>query len=37
MNLAIDAVHLNFSPSSLMVLNVVLGLVLFGVALDLKL
>lgn len=32
----IDQVHLDFSPSSLLVLNVVLGLVMFGVALDLQ-
>lgn len=33
----IDAVRLNFNPQSLAVLNVILGLVMFGVALDLKL
>ncbi|MFT7522032.1 MAG: BASS family bile acid:Na+ symporter, partial [Kiritimatiellia bacterium] len=32
----IDEVHLAFNPATLQVLNVVLGLVLFGVALDLK-
>ncbi|MCB9640504.1 MAG: bile acid:sodium symporter family protein [Myxococcales bacterium] len=32
----LDQIHLNFNPQSLMVLNVVLGLVMFGVALDLK-
>lgn len=32
----VDSIHLNFSPTSLMILNVVLGLVMFGVALDLK-
>ncbi len=32
----IDQVQLNFSPSSLWVLNVILGLVMFGVALDLE-
>ena len=32
----IDQVHLNFNPTSLGVLNVVLGLVMFGVALELK-
>lgn len=33
----IDAVRLNFNPQSLAILNVILGLVMFGVALDLKL
>jgi BASS family bile acid:Na+ symporter len=32
----IDQVHLNFNPATLGVLNVVLGLVMFGVALELK-
>jgi BASS family bile acid:Na+ symporter len=32
----IDQVHLHFSPASLGLLNVVLGLVMFGVALELK-
>jgi len=32
----IDAVRLNFSPGSLVVLNLVLALVMFGVALDMK-
>jgi BASS family bile acid:Na+ symporter len=32
----IDQVHLHFSPASLGMLNVVLGLVMFGVALELK-
>ena len=32
----IDQVHLNFNPASLGALNVVLGLVMFGVALELK-
>jgi BASS family bile acid:Na+ symporter len=32
----IDQVHLHFSPASLGILNVVLGLVMFGVALELK-
>lgn len=32
----LDDVMLNFSPSSLLVLNVILGIVMFGVALDLK-
>jgi BASS family bile acid:Na+ symporter len=34
---AIDAVHLNFNPQALFALNLVLALVMFGVALDLKL
>lgn len=33
---AIDQVQLNFDPATLMTLNIVLGLVMFGVALDLK-
>lgn len=33
---AIDAVRLNFNPQSLWALNVVIGLVMFGVALELK-
>ncbi len=33
---AIDQVHLNFNPQSLWALNVIIGLVMFGVALDLK-
>ncbi len=33
---AVDAVRLNFDASGLMVLNVILGLVMFGIALDLK-
>jgi BASS family bile acid:Na+ symporter len=32
----IDAVRLNFNPQSLVALNVILALVLFGVALDMK-
>ncbi len=32
-----DAVRLNFSPESLIALNIVLALVMFGVALDMKL
>ncbi len=32
----IDLVHLNFSPQSLMLLNIVLGLVMFGVSLELR-
>lgn len=34
--MTVDDVRLAFNPTSLMVLNLVLGLVLFGVALDLK-
>ena len=33
----IDAIRLNFSPESLVALNVILALVMFGVALDMKL
>jgi bile acid:Na+ symporter, BASS family len=33
----IDAVRLNFNPQSLALLNAILGLVMFGVALDLRL
>lgn len=33
----IDAVQLQFDPSSLILLNVILGLIMFGIALDLKL
>ena len=33
----IDQAHLNFSPQSLFLLNVILGIILFGIALDLKL
>ncbi|MCB2227017.1 MAG: bile acid:sodium symporter family protein [Desulfarculaceae bacterium] len=33
---AIDAVRLNFNPSGLFVLNAVIGLMMFGIALDLK-
>jgi BASS family bile acid:Na+ symporter len=32
----IDTLQLNFSPSTLTALNVILGLIMFGVALDLK-
>jgi len=32
----IDAVRLNFSPATLHLLNAILGIVMFGVALDLK-
>jgi bile acid:Na+ symporter, BASS family len=33
---SIDQIKLNFNPGDLLVLNVILGLVMFGVALDLK-
>ncbi|MCF8034842.1 MAG: bile acid:sodium symporter family protein [Desulfarculaceae bacterium] len=33
---AIDAVRLNFNPSGLLTLNAVIGLMMFGIALDLK-
>lgn len=33
---AIDQIQLNFSPNTLKALNVILGLIMFGVALDLK-
>jgi len=32
----LDNLHINFSPSSLWVLNAILGFIMFGVALDLK-
>lgn len=35
--LPIDQVQLHFNPAALMVLNAILGLVMFGIALDLKL
>lgn len=34
---AVDAVRLNFDPSGLLALNAVIGLMMFGIALDLKL
>jgi len=34
---AVDSIRLNFSPQSLIALNVVIGLMMFGMALDLKL
>lgn len=34
---AIDQIHLNFTPGSLISLNVILGVLMFGVALDIKL
>lgn len=33
---SIDAIELNFDPSSLMALNVILGLIMFGIALSLR-
>lgn len=33
---AIDTVRLNFSPTSLMLMNVIIGLIMFGVALELS-
>ena len=33
----LDSVHLNFSPSSLFILNVTLAIIMIGVALDIKL
>jgi BASS family bile acid:Na+ symporter len=35
-NPAIDTIRLNFEPESLVVLNVILGILMFGVALDIK-
>lgn len=32
----VDQIQLNFNPASLMLLNVILGLVMFGVALDMR-
>ena len=32
----IDQVHLSFNPQTLSILNIVLGLVMFGVALELR-
>ena len=34
--LPIDQVQLHFNPATLAILNVILGLVMFGIALDLK-
>jgi BASS family bile acid:Na+ symporter len=34
---AVDAVRLNFNPAGLLALNAVIGLMMFGIALDLKL
>ena len=33
---AIDQVQLNFSPATLTVLNILIGLIMFGVALDIR-
>ncbi|MCB0292513.1 MAG: bile acid:sodium symporter, partial [Calditrichaeota bacterium] len=33
----IDEIALNFSPAGLLVMNIVLGIVMFGIALDMKL
>lgn len=32
----LDTIHINFSPQSLMLLNIILGFILFGIALELK-
>ena len=32
----LDNIHINFSPQSLVVLNIILGFILFGIALELK-
>lgn len=34
---AIDDIQLNFDPASLLVLNIVIGLIMFGIALDVRL
>lgn len=36
MDAGIDQIHLAFNPASLMILNVILGVLMFGVALDIK-
>ena len=36
MDPAIDQLRIDFQPGSLMVLNVILGILMFGVALDIK-
>jgi len=36
-DLAVDAVRLNFNPTSLLILNIAIGVMMLGVALDLKL
>jgi BASS family bile acid:Na+ symporter len=33
---AVDQVQLNFNPATLAVLNVLIGLIMFGVALDIR-
>jgi len=35
-NSAVDQIQLTFEPSSLLVLNIILGFIMFGVALDIK-
>ncbi len=32
----IDSIHINFSPNSLMILNIILGFILFGISLELR-
>ena len=32
----LDTIHINFSPQSLVLLNIILGFILFGIALELK-
>ena len=32
----VDAIALNFTPQSLVLLNIILGFVMFGIAIDLK-
>ena len=34
--LPVDEIRLNFNPASLVVLNVVLGFLMFGIALDMR-
>jgi len=33
---AVDQVQLNFNPATLAVLNILIGLIMFGVALDIR-
>ncbi len=33
---AVDQVQLNFSPATLAILNILIGLIMFGVALDIR-
>ena len=35
--LDIDAIQLNFDPGNLLMLNIILGIVMFGVAIDMRL